>query len=66
MIDWLVAIGAVAFVAYNGIIEAYCLLTGEPTISARVQRWTHRNVQITALVLLALGWLVAHFTGVPG
>ena len=66
MIDLLVVLGLIAFGVYNAAIELYCLYTGQPTISNRAQRWTHRNVQIAALLILALGWLVAHFTGVPG
>ena len=66
MIDIALVLGLIAFAVYNAAIEMYCLWTGQPTISKRAQWWTHRNVQITALLILALGWLVAHFTGVPG
>jgi len=51
--------------ALAGVVEVWCLLTGRPTISRRIQGWVHANVQLSLLLAAIAGWLLAHFSGVP-
>jgi hypothetical protein len=66
MIDVALVILGAIFAACLSVIEAYCIWTGQPTISHRLQEWARRNVQIAVFLGVVVGWLVAHFTGMPG
>jgi hypothetical protein len=63
------AILAVVSLLYLGLLavaELVCVLTSRPTISDRLQGWVRGNVQLAVAVAVLVGWLVAHFTGMPG
>lgn len=66
MIDLILAAIGLAFVGALAVIEAVCVLTGQATISRRIQEWARRNVQIAVFLGVVAGWLIAHFSGIPG
>jgi hypothetical protein len=61
-VNRLLQLGAGAFLVFLVLLEGFCVLTGQPTISDRLQEWAAANVQLLALVSFLVGWLVAHFT----
>ena len=66
MVNLVLASGSLIFIAFLAAVEGFTIWTGHPTISARLQRFASKNVQIACLVALVVGWLVAHFTGYSG
>ena len=55
-----------AYVLFLVGVEILAVLTGDSTISQRVQEWAQANVQLAVGLGVLAGWLIAHFSGPVG
>jgi hypothetical protein len=63
MIDLTLLVTSSVTILILTVIEWYTILTGQPTISARVQRWSRSNrVWVAPICGLVIGLLI-HFFG---
>jgi hypothetical protein len=52
-----------AYLGFLVVMEVAAWLTGDATISARLQEWTRDNTQLAIGLAAVAGWLIAHFSG---